>query len=115
MPKPLVVVACTSALCACATLAPKTQEELIDGQGISSPILVVDAVAVRFVNRDLAQPHQIHSDDCPELSSLILYPGDAHTAQVGRVPRLCHFVDLLAPAGAAYVGTLEVRRPETAD
>jgi hypothetical protein len=102
-------ILCLSALCGCARMFPETREVLIDYHGVSSRMLVVNAgTDVRFVNRD-RQPHHIHSQDCAELSSRILYPYDAHTAQIGAGPKVCHFQDLLTPPAAGYSGTLQVR------
>jgi len=114
-------IAIALALSGCAGLVRETREELLDGHGVSSPALVVEAGALlRFVNRD-TQPHQIYSNDCGELSSTLLYPGDAYSAQIGSGPKVCHFQDLLAPASAGYSGMLQVhddqeeRRRETVD
>ena len=121
MSKTMIAVACIPVLCGCAGLVRQTREELLDGHGVSSPMLVIEAGAgLRFVNRDV-QPHQIYSNDCGELSSTLLYPGDAYTAQIGSGPKVCHFQDLLSPSVAGYSGTLQVhdneeeRRRETAD
>src|SRR4051812_19837026 len=102
-------ISCLWALCGCARIFPETREVLIDHHGVSSRTLVIAAgTDVRFVNRD-RQPHHIHSEDCAELSSRILYPYDAHTAQLGDRPKVCHFQDLLTSVAAGYSGTVEVR------
>src|SRR5881398_2732362 len=92
----------------CARVFPETREVLIDHHGFSAHALVVDAgTEVRFYNRD-RQPHHIHSSDCGELTSGILYPYDAHTARMGAGPKLCHFEDRLT-SDDGYSGTLQVR------
>ena len=66
---------------------------------------------LRFVNAD-ARPNQIYSNDCGEMSSTLLNPGDVYSAQVGAGLKVCHFQDLLAPLSAGYSGTLRVQRQE---
>ena len=105
----LLAILCLWALCGCARAFPRTREVLIDRYGFSSQDLAVDpGTDLRFVNRD-RQPHDVHSSDCGELSSGILYPNDAHTAQIRAGPKVCHFVDLLTPSVEGYSGTLQVR------
>lgn len=107
----IVAVVCLSMLCGCAGLARESREatvERLDEHGVSAPVLPVEAGSVlRFVNAD-ARPHQIYSNDCGELSSTLLNPGDTYSAQLGTGPKLCHFQDLLAPLAAGYSGTLQV-------
>ena len=73
-------------LCGCAGMARGTKpvpEERLDERGVSAPAITVEAGgALRFVNAD-ARPHQIYSNDCAELSSTVLNPGDAWSATVG--------------------------------
>ena len=61
-----------------------------------------------FVNAD-ARPHQIYSNDCAELSSTVLNPGETYAVAIGVGPKVCHFQDLLAPLSTGYFGTLRVR------
>jgi|SRR5882762_9657104 len=120
----VIAVACMSALCGCAALVRETRApplEKLDGRGVSSPLLLVEAGDVlRFVNADV-RPHQIYSNDCGELSSRLLVPGEIYSAQIGTGPKVCHFQDLLTPLETGYSGTLQVhdaeeeRRREMAD
>src|SRR6266436_8375026 len=99
-------------LCGCAGMARGTQpvpEERLDERGVSAPAITVKAgSALRFVNAD-TRPHQIYSNDCAELSSTVLNPGDAWSVAIGIGPKVCHFQDLLAPLSTGYFGTLQVR------
>jgi hypothetical protein len=103
------------ALCGCAGVAREAREprvERLDGQGVSAPMLMVEAGRVlRFVNAD-ARPHQIYSNDCTELSSTVLSPGDTYDTTLGAGPKVCHFEDLLAPLAAGYSGTLQIQSAE---
>ena len=111
----IVAVTCMSALCGCAGLVRETREpvvERLDERGVSSPMLLVEAGSVlRFVNAD-ARPHQIYSNDCGEVSSTLLNPGDIYRTQVGTGLKVCHFQDLLSPLDAGYSGTLQVHAQE---
>lgn len=111
----VIVVTCISALCGCAGLVRETRElavERLDVRGLSSPMLLVEAgSALRFVNAD-ARPHQIYSNDCGEVSSTVLNPGDIYSTQIGGGPKVCHFQDLLSPLDAGYSGTLQVHAQE---
>ncbi len=108
----VVAMVSLSALCGCAGLTHEAKQapvERLDGYGISAPVLMVEAgSALRFVNAD-ARPHQIYSNDCSELSSIVLNPGDTSSAHLGTGPKVCHFEDLLAPLAASYSGTLQVQ------
>jgi hypothetical protein len=120
----VAVMAGLTMLWGCAGLAPRLTQrptERLDERGISAPALIVEAGSViEFVNAD-ARSHQIYSNDCGELSSMVLNPGDTYALAIGLGPKLCHFQDLLAPLSAAYSGTIEVhdeqenRRRETSD
>ena len=104
-----VVVALTS-LCGCAGLLRGKQGpvERLDEHGLSAPVLAVESGTVlQFVNAD-ARPHQIYSNDCSELSSTVLNPGDTYAVGIGIGPKMCHFQDLLAPLSSGYSGTLFV-------
>jgi len=111
----IMAVTCMSVLCGCAGLVRETRApvvERLDGRGVNSPMLLVDAGNVlRFVNAD-ARPHEIYSNDCGEVSSTLLHPGDIYSTQVGNGPKLCHFQDLLSPLDAGYSGTLQVQAQE---
>ena len=86
--------------------------EQLDERGVSAPGLAVEAGSMlRFVNAD-ARPHQIYSNDCAELSSTLLRPGDVYDVAVGVGPKICHFNDLLAPLSTAYAGTVRVHEQE---
>ena len=100
-----------AALCGCAgmsgELRPASVEQLGE-RGVSAPILSVEAgTSLRFVNTD-ARPHQIYSNDCEELSSTVLNPGDTYLAAIGNGPKQCHFQDLLAPLSTGYHGSVQV-------
>jgi hypothetical protein len=111
----VVAITCLSALYGCARLAREARQgpvERLDGHGVSAPALVVEGGSVlRFVNDD-ARPHQIYSNDCSELSSIVLNPGDTSSGTVGTGPKVCHFEDLLAPLAGSYSGTLQVESKE---
>jgi hypothetical protein len=111
----IMAVTCMTALCGCAGLVRETREpavERLDERGVSSPMLLVEAGDVlRLVNAD-ARPHQIYSNDCGEVSSTLLNPGDVYSARIGAGPKVCHFEDLLAPLDAGYSGTLQVHAQE---
>ena len=108
----MAVLACLSALCGCASLGREVRREPVerlDEHGISAPVLEVEAGNVlAFVNAD-ARPHQIYSNDCAELSSTVLNPGETYAVAIGVGPKVCHFQDLLAPLSTGYFGTLRVR------
>jgi hypothetical protein len=116
-------VACMAAVCGCAGLVRETREpavERLDGSGVRSRTLLVQGGDVlRLVNAD-ARPHQIYSNDCGEVSSTLLNPGDIYVARIGAGPKVCHFEDLLSPLDAGYSGTVQVhalepRFPEPVD
>jgi hypothetical protein len=111
----IIAVTCVSVLCGCAGLVREAREpvvERLDGRGVSSPRLLVETGSLlRFVNAD-ARPHQIYSNDCGEVSSTLLNPGDIYSTQVGTGLKVCHFQDLLSPLDAGYSGTLHVQAPE---
>ena len=111
----VVAMMSLTAVCACAGVGREARSvpvELLDGHGISAPMLTVEAGGdLRFVNAD-ARPHQIYSNDCSELSSIVLNPGDASVMHLGTGPKVCHFEDLLAPLAASYSGVLQVQSVE---
>jgi hypothetical protein len=108
----IVAVMGLSMLCGCAGLPQQSREptvERLDEHGLEVQVLMVEAGSMlRFLNAD-ARPHQIYSNDCSELSSTLLNPGDSYSARLGAGPKTCHFQDLLAPVAASYSGTLKVR------
>jgi len=65
---------------------------------------------LQFVNDDV-RPHEIYSNDCLELGSTALAPGQSFVATVEVGPKLCHFQDLLAPTASEYWGTVKVAAP----
>jgi hypothetical protein len=105
------VVASLTALCGCAGMLREARQEPVerlDEHGVSAPVLTVESgTLLQFVNAD-ARPHQIYSNDCSELSSTVLNPGDTYAVGIGIGPKVCHFQDLLAPLSAGYSGTLQV-------
>lgn len=107
----IAVVANLMALCGCAGLVREARQdpvERLDEHGVSVPVLTVESGTVlQFVNAD-ARPHQIYSNDCSELSSTVLNPGNIYAVGVGIGPKVCHFQDLLAPLSSSYSGTLQV-------
>ena len=111
----MIAVACMTVLCGCAGLVRETRDpavERLDERGIGSPMLLVEAGSMlRFVNAD-ARPHQIYSNDCGEVSSTLLNPGDIYSAQIGIGQKVCHFQDLLSPLDTRYSGTLRVHAQE---
>ena len=100
-----------SALCSCSALNGQVKEPLVerlDEQGAKIRMFLADGGAsLRFINAD-THPHQIYSNDCSELSTTVLNPGDTYTATIGNGPKLCHFQDLLAPLATGYFGTVNV-------
>jgi hypothetical protein len=97
----------------CAALRTHTHDApiaVLDGTGIGSPEMSVDAGdMVTFLNGD-SRPHQIFSPECPELDSTFLRPGEWYRTTLGTGPKVCHFQDLLAPSARSYSGTVEVRQ-----
>ena len=119
-----MVAVVTLLVCGCVGIARSSRSpvERLDERGVSAPSLTVEVGSVlQFVNAD-SHPHQIYSNDCNELSSTVLQPGEAYNAMLlGIGGKLCHFQDLLAPLSSSYSGTIRVhdaeeeRRLETAD
>jgi hypothetical protein len=107
----IAALACLLVRCGCAGFGGEARREpveRIDEHGVSAPVLEVDTGNVlAFVNSD-ARPHQIYSNDCAELSSTLLNPGDTYSVAIGLGPKVCHFQDLLAPLSTGYFGTLHV-------
>jgi len=111
----IVAVAGLSALFGCAGLGREARMrpvERLDEHGVSAPLLKVETGDIlRFVNLD-TRSHQIYSNDCAELSSTVLNPGDTYAVGIGVGPKVCHFQDLLAPLSVGYHGTLQVHDEE---
>ncbi len=111
MDRKSIKIAVLSALCGCAGFGREARQERVerlDEHGVSAPVLQIEAGnLLAFVNAD-ARPHQIYSNDCAELSSTILNPGDTYSVAVGTGPKVCHFQDLLAPLSTGYSGILRV-------
>ncbi|HZR09553.1 MAG TPA: hypothetical protein VFA79_13300 [Myxococcales bacterium] len=106
----MVVAAGLAALCGCAGLLREKHEQVerLDEHGVSAPALtVMSGTILQFVNAD-ARPHQIYSNDCGELSSTVLSPGETYAVGIGIGPKECHFQDLLLPLSTGYFGTLQV-------
>ena len=106
----VVVLSGVLLLAACAGISrhPESSERL-DERGVSAAALTAEARSrLNFVNAD-ARPHEIYSNDCPELSSTLLKPGATYTTELGAGPKVCHFQDLLAPSASSYYGTIEVQ------
>jgi len=104
-------------LCGCAGFGRAARPEPVerlDERGVSARVLAVETGSVlQFVNAD-ARPHQIYSNDCVELSSTVLNPGDVYAVAIGIGPKVCHFQDLLAPLAVGYQGTLQVHDEQEA-
>ena len=66
-------------LCGCAAIGrERSVVERFEERRISAPALTVESGSVlRFVNSD-TRPHQVYSNDCSELSSTLLQPGETY-------------------------------------
>jgi hypothetical protein len=108
---PVIGVVLCAVAASCAGVSKETGEPtvaVLDGNGVR-PLWSIDSGgALTFLNAD-GNVHQIYSPDCPELDSVPLKPGQTFRSVLGFGPKVCHFQDLLAPAKAAYAGTVEVR------
>src|SRR2546427_2826963 len=83
--------------------------ERLDEHGVSAPVLeAASGAALQFVNADV-RPHQIYSNDCSELSSTVLNPGDRFSVAIRIGPKACHFQALLAPLSTRYFGPPQAR------
>jgi hypothetical protein len=107
----MFIVLATAAACAGTLPTPKLSlTERFDSSGISPRERAVKSgTLLQFVNDDV-RPHEIYSNDCPELGSTPLAPGQAFVAEVDG-PKLCHFQDLLAPTAPEFWGTVQVSEP----
>lgn len=103
-----------SAAGACAGTMQKAPQSLVahlDPNGVSPRDRQVQSFGVlRFENDDV-RPHEIYSNDCPELGSQLLSPGQTFETRLGDGPKTCHFQDLLVPAAPEFTGTLRVAEP----
>jgi len=103
-----------SAAGACAGTMPKTPQSLVarfDQNGVSRLDRAVPSGGVLVFKNDDVRPHEVYSNDCPELGSQLLPPGRTFAAQVAEGPKTCHFQDLLAPAAPELSGTVRVAEP----
>jgi hypothetical protein len=102
---------------ACAGTLSKPQQSLterFDQTGVTPRERAVEpGTLLQFVNDDV-RPHEIYSNDCRELASTPLAPGQAFVAELELGPKLCHFQDLLAPTASEYWGTVRVAEPPPA-
>ena len=102
---------------ACAGTLSKPQQSLterFDQTGVTPRERAVEpGTLLQFVNDDV-RPHEIYSNDCRELASTPLAPGQAFVAELELGPKLCHFQDLLAPTASEYWGTVRVAAPPPA-
>jgi hypothetical protein len=106
------IAALGAAGCA-ATVAkpPETATSRLAGDGVAPrEVAVRPGSYLQFVNDDV-RPHEIYSNDCFELGSTALAPGQSFVVPVDVGPKLCHFQDLLAPTASEYWGTVKVAAP----
>src|SRR5262249_42082433 len=90
---------------------PETATSRLASTGVSPREVAVRAgTYLQFVNDDV-RPHEIYSNDCLELGSTALAPGQSFVAAVDVGPKLCHFQDLLAPSASEFWGTVKVAAP----
>jgi hypothetical protein len=99
---------CGGALAGVPQLPPTAH---LNDRGVMPRAQAVESGTVlRFVNDDVRQ-HEIFSNDCRELDSTPLAPGEAFVALLDLGPKVCHFQDLLAPGASEYWGTVRVAEP----
>jgi len=104
---------CLGAVGCAGTIArpPDTATTRLDRAGVMPRELALKPGSfVQFVNDD-SRPHEIYSNDCLELGTTALAPGQRYVALVELGPKLCHFQDLLAPTASEYWGTVKVAAP----
>jgi hypothetical protein len=110
----LAVLFGLAAAAGCVGTMPAPQHAQIHrlgARGVSPPDRAADSgTLLQFVNDDV-RPHEIYSNDCHELASAPLAPGQAFVAQLAPGPKVCHFQDLLAPSASEYWGTVRVTEP----
>lgn len=97
------------ALCAWVASATDSRTDVrLDASGVSVPAGPISwGTPLRFVNND-TRPHEIYSNDCAELSSTALQPGESFEIVFAPGAKTCHFQDIFAPGSSAYSGTIEV-------
>ena len=108
----MIIGLATAAACG-GTLSMSQQAltERLDNSGVNPRERAVESeTLLQFVNDDV-RPHEIYSNDCRELGSTLLAPGQAFVAQLDLGPKVCHFQDLLAPTASEYWGTVRVTEP----
>jgi len=79
-----MVAVVTLLVCGCVSIARSSRSpvERLDERGVSAPSLTLEVGSVlQFVNAD-SHPHQIYSNDCNELSSTVLQPGETYNAML---------------------------------
>jgi hypothetical protein len=111
-----LLAACLAAAGCAGTMAkpPETATSRFDRSGISPRELAVKPYSyLQFVNDDV-RPHEIYSNDCLELGTTALAPGQSFVTLIAPGPKLCHFQDLLAPTASEYWGTVKVAEPPAA-
>lgn len=110
----LAMIIGLSAAGACAGTMQKAPQAVVARlapEGVSPVDRPVQSFGVlQFENTDV-RPHEIYSNDCPELASQLLPPGQTFVTRVAEGPKTCHFQDLLAPTAPEYSGTVRVAEP----
>ena len=110
----LAMIIGLSAAGACAGTMQKSSQPVVarlDPNGVSLRDRSVTSYGVVQFENDDVRPHEIYSNDCPELASQLLPPGQTFVTQVAEGPKTCHFQDLLAPAASEYSGSVRVAAP----
>lgn len=113
----LSTLACLGAFGCAGTMAkaPETATSRLDRSGVMPrEVALKPGSYLQFVNDDV-RPHEIYSNDCLELGSTALAPGQSFVASVDAGPKLCHFQDLLAPTESQFWGTVKVDAPAPVD
>ena len=111
------VIASIGAAGCAGTMAkpPETATSRLDRGGVMPrEVALKPGSYLQFVNDDV-RPHEIYSNDCLELGSTALAPGQSFVALVDAGPKLCHFQDLLAPTASEFWGTVKVAPPPPVD
>ncbi len=108
----LLLAALGAAGCAGTTAKPpETAISRLAGSGVTPrDVDIRPGSYLQFVNDDV-RAHEIYSNDCLELGSTALAPGQSFVVPVDVGPKLCHFQDLLAPTASEYWGTVKVAAP----
>ena len=107
----VTTVGCANPGSGAGAMAKPTQPSLVssfDPAGVSPRTRAVEAGSrIQFVNND-SRPHELYSNDCRELASTLLAPGQVFVAAFDVGPKTCHFQDLLAPSSPEYAGIVQV-------